>query len=144
MNKRIIVISAVLGAVGIGLLVTAQGTPISDGGAVIVPPGVVLDFAIGPLTENDVYIPKYPGEIPYKVLVHVRHDGLGIRFRESIHIYPGQTIDRRKDLQGGHELLWTVALSDDAARADASFQLRHPDQIVLSQSIAVHLPPHGG
>jgi hypothetical protein len=145
MSKRLVFIFAFIGVVSIGLFVLAQGTPPQDGAAVTDPRGLVLNFAVGPLTENDVFLPKYLGEIPYKVMVHVQDNGRGIQSLErSVHVYPGRKTVRREALQGGYELVWTIMLSVDTTRADAFFQLHNADQIVLSQSIAVQLPGNGG
>jgi len=143
--KKLSVMSAIIGAVFSGLLVIAQEQPPPEGQFRIVPTGLVLAFAVGPLTEDDVYLPKYPGEIPYKVRIEMRHEGRGVSFRPlPFHIYPGETIDRHQKLSDGHEFIWHVTLSADASWAEAAFELRHPDQIVLRQLISVHLPPYDG
>jgi len=142
MKKTIIIVLTLLGAVSNWSHVGAEETLKQDGSPGIVPPGLVVNFAVGPLTENDVYLPKYQGEIPYKATVRVFDSERRMLFWEpSVHVYLGREIVRRKTLQDGREIIWKVELSVDGTRADAFFQISNANEIVLSQSIAVHLPP---
>ena len=138
----LVVVTGVAAAPSSGL---AQ-KPVAPAEPVVVPPGIEVDLAVGPLGDDDVYLPKYPGELPCKVSLVVKDQDRGISFHEpSVHLDADDTVDRFEQLQDEHVLSWRVTLSADASSADVSLELVKPADPVaklLLQSIEVHLGPH--
>jgi hypothetical protein len=121
-----------------GTVPQPEATPATE----VPPQGLKVAFSLGPLTEDDVYLPKYPGEIPFKISLDVDQQERGIHFRErSARVYPGDTVSRVEDVGGDHELRWKVTLSADGSEAEAVVLLLGANEIVLSESVSMELPP---